>query len=106
MASRTTCDCRTATGSRFRSASSNAVRGDHPMRNAIRFESLEAGALPGILRRGARTILVWMGLFVVLAVGLNLFMPPVYRATVRLEIRKAPDRSPLTGQSIASPGYQ
>jgi len=76
------------------------------MRNAIRFESLEAGALPGILRRGARTILVWMGLFVVLAVGLNLFMPPVYRATVRLEIRKAPDRSPLTGQSIASPGYQ
>jgi uncharacterized protein involved in exopolysaccharide biosynthesis len=41
-----------------------------------------------------------------LGLCLNLFMPPVYRASVRLEIHRPVDRSPLTGQSMASPGYQ
>src|SRR6476661_8528327 len=76
------------------------------MRDATRFSSLEAGALPAILRQGRRTILIWMGLFLVLGICLNVLLPPVYRATARVEIRRPPDRSALTGQSFTASGYQ
>jgi polysaccharide biosynthesis transport protein len=76
------------------------------MRDATRFSSLEAGALPAILRQGRRTIMIWMGLFLVLGICLNVLLPPVYRATARVEIRRPPDRSALTGQSFTSSGYQ
>ena len=76
------------------------------MPGATRFDAMDVGVLLGILKRGRKTILVWISVFVALGVGLDVFLPPVYRATVRLEIRKPPDRSPLTGQSIASSGFQ
>lgn len=76
------------------------------MRDTNRFNSLDSGSVPGVLRRGMRTILIWMGVFAAIAVCVNVLMPPVYRATVRLEIRKPPDRSPLTGQSFSSPAFQ
>ena len=76
------------------------------MQKGNKLNSLEAGTLLGILERGKRTILIWVGLFAILGVALNVLMPPVYRATTRLEIRKPPDRSPLTGQSFASSGFQ
>src|SRR6266516_3526820 len=76
------------------------------MPGATRFDVMDVGALLGILKRGRKTILVWTSVFVALGLGLDVFLPPVYRATVRLEIRKPPDRSPLTGQSIASSGFQ
>jgi uncharacterized protein involved in exopolysaccharide biosynthesis len=69
-------------------------------------EAMNSRDLWGTLRRGKRTILIWTGLFAALAVGLDLMLPPVYRASVRLEIRKPPDRSPLTGQSFTNSGYQ
>jgi succinoglycan biosynthesis transport protein ExoP len=76
------------------------------MRGLNRFDAVDVPALLGILKRGRRTIVVWTGLFAALGVTLNVVLPPVYRATVRLEIRKAPDHSPLTGQSMPSASYQ
>lgn len=76
------------------------------MRDATRFSSLEAGHIPAILSQGKKTIMIWMGLFLVLGIGLNVLLPPVYRATARVEIRRPPDRSALTGQSFAASGYQ
>src|SRR6266699_2484913 len=76
------------------------------MRGTTRFDGVDASTLLGILKRGKRTILIWTAAFAALGLGLDVFLPPVYRATVRLEIRKPPDRSPLTGQSIASSGFQ
>jgi uncharacterized protein involved in exopolysaccharide biosynthesis len=76
------------------------------MRDATRFSSLEAGQIPAILRQGKRTIMIWMGAFLVLGICLNVLLPPVYRATARVEIRRPPDRSALTGQSFATSGYQ
>ena len=76
------------------------------MRGLNRFEAVDVQALLGVLKRGRRTIAVWAGLFAALGVTLNVVLPPVYRATVRLEIRKPPDRSPLTGQTMPSASYQ
>jgi uncharacterized protein involved in exopolysaccharide biosynthesis len=55
-----------------------------------------------MLRRRRWLILGVVGGFLAAAIALNLFTQPVYRATTRIEVRKEPSRSPLTGEAIAS----
>jgi len=56
--------------------------------------------------RGKIIVVASVAGFVALAACLNIFTPPVYRATVRLEIPRPADRSPWTGQSVPSGSYQ
>lgn len=58
-----------------------------------------------LLRRRLRLILGTLAGCVVAALLLNIVTEPVYRATTRIEVRKEPDRSPLTGEAIASYGW-
>jgi len=55
-----------------------------------------------LLRRRRGLILGIVCGFLAAAVALNVFTEPVYRATTRIEVRKEPSRSPLTGEAIAS----
>jgi uncharacterized protein involved in exopolysaccharide biosynthesis len=58
-----------------------------------------------VVRRN-RTLLVTLACFVALGIGINAFRPPVYVATVRLEIRRPPGRPPLTGGAIDNSSFQ
>src|SRR5437867_10253893 len=71
-----------------------------------KLEEADVHSLVDTLKRNRRTILVFAGAFTAVGMLVNMVMPPVYRATARLEIRRPPDRSPLTGQSFSSPGFQ
>ncbi len=71
-----------------------------------RLDSLDARSVWRVLKRRKRIVFVCAGVFVALAIGVDFLMPPVYRATVRLEIRRPLERTPLTGQALANPSYQ
>src|SRR5436309_386594 len=43
---------------------------------------------------------------IALAVAINTLTDPVYRATARIEIRREPTHSVLTGEQIDNPGFQ
>jgi len=62
--------------------------------------------LGSILSRRRRLILTAVGACFALAVIVNLVTRPTYVATVSVEIRKEPTRSPLTGEAIASDQWQ
>jgi len=58
-----------------------------------------------LLRRRLRLILGTVSGCILAALFLNVATEPVYRATTRIEVKKEPDRSPLTGEAIASYGW-
>jgi uncharacterized protein involved in exopolysaccharide biosynthesis len=58
-----------------------------------------------LMRRRMRLILGTVAGCLLAALLLNVVTEPVYRATTRIEVRKEPDRSPLTGEAIASYGW-
>ena len=72
------------------------------MVNAQEFDVKHFGLM---LRRRRWMILGTVGGCIVAAMLLNVLTQPVYRATTRIEVRKEPNRSPLTGEAIASYGY-
>lgn len=76
------------------------------MQDSVSPEALDVRSFVGILKRQKRVIYICVASFVVLGLCLNTFIPPVYRATIRLEIRQPVDRSPLTGLALGSPGSQ
>ena len=58
-----------------------------------------------LLRRRKKLVLGTVGVCVLAALAVNLLTEPVYRATTRIEVLKEPTRSPLTGEAIASYGW-
>src|SRR5262245_27858372 len=58
-----------------------------------------------LVRRRLRLILGVVSGCVLAALFLNIVTEPVYRASTRIEVRKEPDRSPLTGEAIANYGW-
>lgn len=58
-----------------------------------------------LLRRRYRLIAGTVAGCLLAAVLLNVATKPVYRATTRIEVRKEPNRSALTGEAIASYGW-
>jgi succinoglycan biosynthesis transport protein ExoP len=58
-----------------------------------------------LLRRRLRLIIGTVAGCLLAALLLNIATEPVYRATTRLEVRKEPDRSALTGEAIANYGW-
>jgi uncharacterized protein involved in exopolysaccharide biosynthesis len=58
-----------------------------------------------LLRRRKNLVLGTVGACVVAALAVNLLTEPVYRATTRIEVLKEPTRSALTGEAIASYGW-
>ena len=58
-----------------------------------------------LLRRRYRLIAGTVGACLLAAMLLNLATRPVFRATTRIEVRKEPNRSALTGEAIASYGW-
>ena len=65
-------------------------------------EDIDLKAYGRVLRARHRLVLGTVGGFVLAAIILNLVTQPVYRATTRIEVRKEPGRSPLTGEAIAN----
>jgi uncharacterized protein involved in exopolysaccharide biosynthesis len=59
-----------------------------------------------IVRHRKLTVAIPLVLFTALGLCLNAFTPPVYRATVRIEFPRPADRTPWTGQTGESGGYQ
>jgi polysaccharide biosynthesis transport protein len=76
------------------------------MTEAASLEAVGIRTFFGILKRQKRVIFISVAAFTVVGLCLNAIIPPTYRATVRLEIRRPVDRSPLTGQALGSAGYQ
>jgi polysaccharide biosynthesis transport protein len=58
-----------------------------------------------LIRRRLRLILGVVAGCILAALFLNIVTEPVYRASTRIEVRKEPDRSPLTGEAIANYGW-
>src|SRR5580765_5442876 len=58
-----------------------------------------------LIRRRLRLILGVVSGCILAALILNIVTAPVYRASTRIEVRKEPDRSPLTGEAIANYGW-
>ena len=58
-----------------------------------------------LIRRRIRLILGVVSGCILAALVLNIVTAPVYRASTRIEVRKEPDRSPLTGEAIANYGW-
>ena len=58
-----------------------------------------------LMRRRLRLILGTVAGCMLAALFLNVITEPVYRATTRIEVKKEPDRSALTGEAIASYGW-
>src|SRR5438094_139780 len=65
-------------------------------------EEIDLKSYSRLLARRRRLVLLTVAAFVALAIVLNTVTEPVYRATTRLEVGKEPNRSPLTGEAIAS----
>ncbi len=68
-------------------------------------EEIDLKSYGRLLARRRRLVLLTVAAFVALAIVLNTVTEPVYRATTRLEVGKEPNRSPLTGEAIASDGW-
>jgi len=58
-----------------------------------------------LLRRRLRLIVGTVSGCILAALFLNMVTEPVYRASTRIEVRKEPDRSPLTGEAVANYGW-
>ena len=58
-----------------------------------------------LLRRRLRLIVGTVSGCILAALFLNIVTEPVYRASTRIEVRKEPDRSPLTGEAVANYGW-
>jgi polysaccharide biosynthesis transport protein len=58
-----------------------------------------------LMRRRLRLIVGVVSGCILAALFLNIVTEPVYRASTRIEVRKEPDRSPLTGEAIANYGW-
>jgi polysaccharide biosynthesis transport protein len=58
-----------------------------------------------LMRRRLRLIVGVVAGCILAALFLNIVTEPVYRASTRIEVRKEPDRSPLTGEAIANYGW-
>ena len=71
-----------------------------------RLESLDLRALWSVLVRRKRMVIATTGVFLALGVCLNIFMPRIYRASIRLVIQQPLDRSPLTGQTFGGSNFQ
>ena len=69
-------------------------------------QEIQLKQLGSILSRRRRLILGAAGACLALAVVVNFMTRPIYRATVCIEVRKEPNRSPLTGEAIASDQWQ
>ena len=59
-----------------------------------------------LLLRSRRIILLSAAVGLVLGILVNVCSRPVYRATARIEIHKAPNRSPLTGEVVDGDNWQ
>src|SRR5882672_12842743 len=71
-----------------------------------RLEGMDVGTFRHVLREGRRTLVACVAISTVLGLALNAIVPPVYRATVRIEIRRPPERSPLTGEPLTASSFQ
>ena len=69
-------------------------------------QEIQLKQLGSLLSRRRRLILGAAGACLALAVVVNFMTRPIYRATVCIEVRKEPNRSPLTGEAIASDQWQ
>jgi polysaccharide biosynthesis transport protein len=58
------------------------------------------------LRRRSALLLMGALAGLLVAAALDTVLPPVYRATTRLEVRKEPTRSPLTGEVVGGDEWQ
>ena len=76
------------------------------MQDTASYEAVGVRTFVGILKRQKRVIYISVAAFTVLGLCLNIFIPPAYRATVRMEILRPADRSPLTGEVLGSGSYQ
>src|SRR6266496_2020049 len=68
-------------------------------------EEIDLKSYGRLIVRRRRLVLLTSFAFLLLAIALNAVTEPVYRATTRLEVRKEPNRSPLTGEAIASDNW-
>jgi len=69
-------------------------------------QEIDLKQLGSMLSRRRLLILAAAGACFALAVVVNLITRPIYVATVSVEVRKEPNRSPLTGEAIASDQWQ
>lgn len=76
------------------------------MHGESRFEAVDVRSAWDILKRKKRVVILSVAAFGALGLALDIFMPPVYEATVRLEIRRPAVRAPLTGDALDNPGFQ
>ena len=76
------------------------------MPDAASIEAVGIRTFLGILKRQKRVIYISVAAFMALGLCLNTFIPPTYRATVRMEILRPVERSPLTGQALGIAGAQ
>src|SRR5690242_21952349 len=51
-------------------------------------------------------IFIATGVCIALALVVNLLSRPIYDATVTIEVRKEPNRSPITGEAVAGDQWQ
>jgi succinoglycan biosynthesis transport protein ExoP len=76
------------------------------MQGTVSLEAVGVRMFVDILKRQKRVVYISVAAFTVLGLCLNIFIPPAYRATVRMEILPPADRSPLTGEVLGSGSYQ
>jgi len=69
-------------------------------------QEIDLKQLGSILSRRRRLILTTAGSCLAVAVAVNLITRPIYVAKVSIEVRKEPNRSPLTGEAIAMDQWQ
>ncbi len=69
-------------------------------------QELDLKQLGSVLSRRRRVIFIATGACIVLAFVVNLLSRPIYQATVTIEVRKEPNRSPITGEAIAADQWQ
>src|SRR5688572_14374274 len=69
-------------------------------------EGVSVGLIRRALLQRRRLVFATVAGFIALGLAYNSFVAPVYRATVRVEIRKPPARSPWTGEPAPSGSYQ
>src|SRR2546423_15479724 len=71
-----------------------------------RIEGVDLRFFQHVRREGRRTLVACVAISTAMGLALNAIVPPVYRATVRIEIRRPPERSPLTGEPLAASSFQ
>ena len=70
------------------------------------YGAADVNAYGRLVKRRRRMILAVVAAFVLAGLAINALTPPVYRATVRIEMRVPQDRSPLTGEALVSSSFQ